>query len=113
VELYRNGTVSFSLKPGEAKVDPDLSPCAPPRATLKALRAEKDLISSHLDVLHDEMVRIPRHKRRGRWEEYYRRLDALVRHKEKLEKAIEALHPENPRNSAPSYLGPALDSVTP
>jgi hypothetical protein len=68
---------------------------APNAATLKSLQAERDLISSHLDALHEEMMRLPLHKRRDRWEEYYRRLDRFARHQQKLEKAIEGLHPEH------------------
>ena len=57
-------------------------------ATLESLQAERDLISSHLDTLHEEMMRLALNKRRDRWEEYYTRLDGLARHKQKIETAI-------------------------
>ena len=51
---------------------------------LAALNAESDKISYRLKELHQEMMLLPIEERRLRWEEYYRRLGALMKRQDEI-----------------------------
>ena len=68
------------------------------KASIGALKAESDNVSYRLAELNQEMMRLPINERRGRWDEYYRRLGQLMKRQDEIWKAMTAVlnpHPDH------------------
>lgn len=74
-----------------ARVNANQAKAIQRETTLESVRSQLDRVLYSCRSLHEEMMRLPLHKRRQRWDEYYTRLDGLTRQQQELERELERL----------------------